>query len=927
MDYLKLQNMKKVNIADLVGVPELKNYYTPQPIEDLVNSINSEGQKSKVTVTPKLEIIDGYRIVDALSQLSKHEVDIEIIETEDLLKERIARNTYRIKTEEDQVEEVRTIFKSYPKSQGKKEEGISRAQKRVQALNHKWQDEDTINKVEFIMENDFENKVLSKAVVMKNQSVESCYEFLSKNKKIDEEMNYGYTKLVKEGTLSTKEANKFVTQRLDLETNQTTFVIPDKCYSYNTSCVEIEKLTEFHNQVQLIFTSVYYWQQRFYEVGEIPQPGHEPTKEEYLDNLTKLFIPVCKTLKETGVVAINIADSFLNGIPQRIPYLFIDYMEKNTPLKFIGEIIWSKKNPRGNGASEDKIRPKNKIEYIMTFALNPDKVYYKKLKYKKRDSLPTISYGYKDVSKCGKQSPKRKSLSTGYQSIKNHILEQEVENIITTSVGKNHDVYKIINDPHPAIMSPMLAISIILMFSSEDSIVYDCMAGSNVVGRCAQLLGRKSLSTELSSKYFKVGCRLLQNSVIEFNREDLDVINELAYEDDKIVYDFKGIDFQTIEIDKYTDNISSELTSNKNKIFTFYNKIYWPEDEEKEIKINIDDIEKVKIGNESYIFNADNIDVLRLMQENCIDSCVTDPPYGISFMNKKWDYDVPTVEFWKEVLRVLKPGGHLLSFAGAKTYHRMATRIEDAGFEIRDQMMWIYGQGFPKGKTNLKPSHEPIVVARKTFKGSCKENQRLWGTGFLNIDDCRIEIQECDKMDIRRYENYHETFNSYEEGESAKGKKYIINKPHTNGRWPGNIMFDHSPKEKWSKYFYCPKVSMKERNEGIEEFDSKNVEGRDEGQENKNVPFKNRTSLNKNIHPTVKPIELMQYLVRLVTPKNGILLEPFLGSGSTTIACIKEKIKFLGIEQSKEYFNIAVARTEYEHSKLNSLNQVTFNLN
>ena len=300
-------------------------------------------------------------------------------------------------------------------------------------------------------------------------------------------------------------------------------------------CRDVEKLDDFIGKVQLVFTSVYYWNQRFYEVGEIPQPGHESTKEEYLDTLTKIFVPVSKTLKESGVVAVNISDSFVKGIPQRIPYLFIEYMEKNTPLKFIGEIIWSKKNPRGNGASEDKIRPKNKIEYIMTFALNPELVKYKKLIYKKGDITPKITAGYKDVNKNGKRSAKRKSLTTGYTSIKNHVYEQEIENIITTSVGQNHDVRRIIKDSHPAIMSAMLPITIIQMYTEEGDLVYDAMAGSNVVGRSCQLLNRKSLSTEISPKYYNIGCKMLENSIKDFNKEELDIINQIAYGEENLV--------------------------------------------------------------------------------------------------------------------------------------------------------------------------------------------------------------------------------------------------------------------------------------------------------------------------------------------------------------------------------------------------------
>jgi DNA modification methylase len=527
-----------VKISHLVEIPELKSYYTSQSIDEIVKSIEVDGgMRSPIIVTENYEIIDGYRRVDAMKALNKEYINVLIDEVPPTTFERIIRNMYRTKTVDDQVKELKSVFERYPKKMGQKnKEGrvYNRTEEISKALNKKYSGKDTISNLEFILNNNIENDILAKGIIEKNWKVDTSHEFLTKWKTIDEEKKYGYTKKLIKGELSISEANSFIEEHFSLEQDKTTFIIPEKCNSYNMDCREIEKLDEFIGKVQLVFTSVYYWNQRFYEVGEIPQPGHESTKEEYLDTLTKIFVPICKTLKESGVVAVNISDSFVEGIPQRIPYLFIEYMEKNTPLKFIGEIIWSKKNPRGNGASEDKIRPKNKIEYIMTFALNPKLVKYKKLIYKKGDFTAKINAGYKDVNKNGKRSTKRKSLTTGYTSIKNHIYEQEIENIITTSVGQNHDVRRIIRDGHPAIMSAMLPISIIQMYTEEGDWVYDCMAGTNVTARSCQLLNRPSLSTEISPKYFNIGCKMLENSIKDFNREELDIINQIVYEEESI---------------------------------------------------------------------------------------------------------------------------------------------------------------------------------------------------------------------------------------------------------------------------------------------------------------------------------------------------------------------------------------------------------
>jgi len=522
-----------VKISQLVEIPELKLYYTPQSIDEIATSIEVDGgMRSPIIVTESYEIIDGYRRVDAMRKLHKEDINVLIDDVPPTVFERIIRNMYRTKTVDDKVKELKHVFERYPKKMGQKNKNgkvYNRTDEISKALDKKYSGKETISKLEYILNNDVENDALSKGIVQQNWKVDTCYEFLTKWKKIDEEKNYKYSEKLVKGEINVSEANKFIEEHFELETDKTTFIIPDKCHSYNMDCRDIDNIKTFNKKIKLIFFSIYYWNQRFYEVGEIPQPGHESTKEEYLEVASKLLIAPIETLREDGVVAVNISDTIVNGVPQRIPYLFIEYVEKYTKLKFIGEIIWSKKNPRGNGAAEDVIRPKNKIEYVMLFALNPEKVIYRKLIYRDKFTQPKITNGYKDVNKLGVTSKKRKSLTNGYKSIKNHIYEQEIENIITTSVGENHDVRKIIKDGHPAVMSAMLPITIIMMYTNEGDWVYDCMSGSNVVGRSTQILNRRSLSTEISKKYFNVGCKMLTNAVNEFDRDSLDVINESAY--------------------------------------------------------------------------------------------------------------------------------------------------------------------------------------------------------------------------------------------------------------------------------------------------------------------------------------------------------------------------------------------------------------
>ena len=391
-----------------------------------------------------------------------------------------------------------------------------------------------------------------------------------------------------------------------------------------------------------------------------------------------------------------------------------------------------------------------------------------------------------------------------------------------------------------------------------------------------------------------------------------------------------------------------------------------------------------------------------------VDSIVTDPPYHLTsiverfgkegsapaqegtdgayaraskgFMGKEWDGgDIAfRKETWELAYQLLKPGGHLLAFSASRNYHRMAVAIEDAGFEIRDQIMWIYGSGFPKslniGKgvdkklgnkrevvktiergdvqtaidkgvgytadpanknnkavfgygtetvtkgnsewegwgTALKPAHEPIVMARKSIESTIVDNVLKHGTGGINIDGCRVELdgEKPPSGSAKRV---------YKNNEYTEEKIYGDNKttPET-GRFPANVMHD-GLQEEWARYFYCPKVSSAERNRGLENFEPKPMAWGNQAKaelKRGNLDFvgsgdgtkHNKVAMRVNTHPTVKPQELMKYLCRLVTPKGGTVLDPFMGSGSTGMAAKDEGFEFIGIEKEKEYFEIAEAR-------------------
>jgi DNA modification methylase len=414
------------------------------------------------------------------------------------------------------------------------------------------------------------------------------------------------------------------------------------------------------------------------------------------------------------------------------------------------------------------------------------------------------------------------------------------------------------------------------------------------------------------------------------------------------------------------------------------------------------------------LYHGDNRQILPTLAENSVDAIVTDPPYELGFMGKSWDasgvaFDPAT---WREALRVLKPGGHLIAFSGSRTYHRMAVAIEDAGFEIRDQIMWIYGSGFPKSHnvskgidkaagaerevigsykatgtarnskhigakthaaigdyeidtvsifqtapatpaakqwsgwgTALKPAHEPIVLARKPLIGTVANNVLTHGTGGLNIDGARVGSE-----DTRR--------------QVAEGKGWTIDTSNAitkaglygspAGRWPANVIHDGSdevvalfpdtgkstggrigkklmgsvtnvPAGEFeagdpgygdsgsaARFFYCAKASKRDRNEGLDGFEEIRVhDGREEGGLGGSNPRNRTNNYRQNHHPTVKPTDLMRYLCRLITPPNGTVLDPFMGSGSTGKAAIYEGFKFIGIEMTDDYLPIAKARIEF----------------
>jgi site-specific DNA-methyltransferase (adenine-specific) len=332
---------------------------------------------------------------------------------------------------------------------------------------------------------------------------------------------------------------------------------------------------------------------------------------------------------------------------------------------------------------------------------------------------------------------------------------------------------------------------------------------------------------------------------------------------------------------------------------------------------------------------------LKTLSDCSVDAVVTDPPYEMGFMRKAWDetgvsYDL---SMWREVLRVVKPGAHLLSFGGTRTYHRMASAIEDAGFEIRDQLQWLYGSGFPKSLdvkkaiekgdasdkaelwagwgTGLKPANEPICLARKPLsERTVALNVLSHGTGAINLDAARIEGEG----DVELTKKYWSVRNAPPRsnvifGTDKRERRDGPLAPHPDGRFPSNLLLDEEAAaliEKQlsgaSRFFYTAKAGKAERERGLRSRSPQKVnDGRHAPVD---TPFQRGDTKRLNTHPTVKPIPLMSYLVQLITPPGGTVLDPFMGSGATILAAREAGFSAIGIEIDPDYFEIAKAKLE-----------------
>jgi DNA modification methylase len=442
-------------------------------------------------------------------------------------------------------------------------------------------------------------------------------------------------------------------------------------------------------------------------------------------------------------------------------------------------------------------------------------------------------------------------------------------------------------------------------------------AGSNMI-----IAGHTRLKAALKLGWKKVPCRILE--ITDRNAERLAIAdnktNEIAdWNEEHLQEIMSAFEPEELENLGFTDQELNDLLGDN-------------EDQSDENE-TVSEPPKAYTNQTFTLLKGDCLERLKELEDASIDAVVSDPPYEIDFMGKGWDRSgiAYSVELWSECLRVLKPGGHLIAFCATRTVHRMTVGIEDAGFEIRDQLCWCYESGFPKSLnvskqfedgseeakrfegwgTNLKPAFEPAVLARKPVDGTIANNFVLHGVGGLNIEKTRFPYG-----DPIWFGSGEEPNLEGKQRQQARSNKTVGNgfgvaglvgseidtfKP--SGRWPANIV-------------RFKKAQRSEREEGLDHLEAKKgfeAVHRKEGSAGVNNPRAGagRTAENvKNFHPTVKPLELMRWLVRLVTPKEGVVLDPFLGSGTTAAAAMLEGVSCVGCEITSDYWKIIEARVE-----------------
>jgi DNA modification methylase len=519
----------EIDIASIKIKDEFGIYERVQNLE-----LDSDLEVNDV-IDPVVVDIDGYLVDGKYRKIFKEKIGHKTIwalqmDRKATIDDVISFNQTRAKTDMDLVRELEYKMGAILKKQGRKKNGqkLTFEQNIKSTSGFRWKDADTYNKINRANKCDFPNKRLTISIIKNQCTPNAANTFLDLNK-YDKEYKLGYSEKVESGELKPDEANKLIKKFLEFQTEKKKeFIIPEKCYSYKMDCTTIEKLVDFQKQVDLIFTSIPYYKQKKYKLGEMRQPWNFGTPEEYCEYMADIVKSWIITLKDSASLMINVNDVFENGVSLRIPDMLINAILSKTNLKYYQTLIWSKKNCMSGGTSEKK-RPKNNIEYILWFVVDPKQVFYKPIEYHKFNTNAQNLRGFGHENVVGKKFAKKLAVTSGYSTIWTHITEQDTEGVILSSVGTNHKIFDVVKTSHPSVLSGYVPVCPILFASPEHGLVYDPMSGSNIVGYISQVLNRRSLSTELSSLYFKDGCENLQNAIKQFNPEGLKITNQIAF--------------------------------------------------------------------------------------------------------------------------------------------------------------------------------------------------------------------------------------------------------------------------------------------------------------------------------------------------------------------------------------------------------------
>jgi DNA modification methylase len=866
----------KLDVGQVKITPVMERIYEYDnregEIETLVTSISNEGQKQPVNVVVvdgEFVIVDGvlrYKAIGRIHGVNTIDVLVQpdlITNEQDLVDLIIHNQIHKEKTPTEKLNEVKIILRIDEEDKNPKRDREIRIKLVEGKLGKGWKKNNvlTFEKLLYWVKENGDNYDLVNRIIKGDVSfyqvgvylktlenggygLENEKEGLILNRYLNGDINeLQLGNLIRD--YKVKKDEKYTNFELTKEDKENFKIIVGNCRT--------TKLPE-ETKLDMVMTSIPYYQQVLYgnkEDGELlkEEIGREKTPEEYVKNVCETFSLNYDNLKDTGVIVINVNESYKSGECIGVVPMIILEM-KRIGYKYIQTTCWYKKDekPQPNHIK----RLKTNFEYCLIFTKTKD-YYFNPIKIKNETKKCKITPGCKEQGRTDKSY----HVSNNYDTLTGFMEQQKMLDVIkinqNTERGKREFGSTFFGD-YPSLLPTFFT----LIYTPEKGMVWDPYGGIGGTSVVLQL-GRQLLINELYPKNVEVMEKVIKRNLSLKNQKEIDKMNEYLWGDEK------------------TEDII-EIT-------------------ETEEVITYEDGSQNILGN--------NLDVLRGMKENSVDSFVTDPPYGIKINKKDWDNELPKSEIWEESLRVLKPGGIMLVFGHEKTYHKLVTGIENAGFEVVGQMMWIYGKGNKGGlkletmtdndefgkysglKTRIKGMHEPIAMVRKPLEGNFIENYDKYGTGTFFINDCRVGLREPGNVIIS--EEIGEYLKTLKPVKTGSGKiSFGIVKHHPLALFDGRKTIGNRNEKLYLKnyndgggidrFFYVPKVGKKER----DEF---------------------------NDHPTVKPKELIKHLVKLVTPENGICCDPFFGSGSLGVS-IKElgNYKFIGIEKQKEYFEISQRR-------------------